>query len=85
MPPAYEPVDSLIHWLGACGWLGRTTISADGPDGTVQAVRQGAVACLVEGRWDGGDDTDSTYLPSDTMEVHIGCTRSVASDTLTLP
>mgnify|MGYP001599788221 CR=1 FL=1 len=85
VPPAYAPVDSLIHWLGERGWNARTTISADGPDGTVQGVQRGAVTCLVEGRWDGGDDSDSTYVPSDTIEVHIGCTRSVAPDTLTLP
>ena len=85
VPPAYEPVDSLIHWLGERGWNARTTISADGPDGTVQGVRRFPVTCLVEGRWDGGDDSDSTHVPSDTIEVHLGCTRTVASDTLTLP
>ena len=85
VPPAYEPVDSIMRWFGERGWQDRTTISADGADGTVQGVRRAAVTCLVEGRWDGGDDTDSTYVPSDTMEVHIACTRTMASDTLALP
>ncbi len=83
--PSYEPVDSIMRWFGERGWLDRTLISADGPDGTVQGVRRATVTCLVEGRWDGGDDTDSTYVPSDTIEVHIACTRTVASDTLSPP
>lgn len=83
--PAYEPVDSILRWFGERGWHDRTMISADGPDGTVQGVQRAAVTCLVEGRWDGGDDTDSTYVPSDTIEVHIACTRTIASDTLAPP
>jgi hypothetical protein len=57
-------------------------ISADGPDGTVQGVHRGGVTCLLEGRWDGGDDSDSTYVPSDTIEVRVACTRTVRADTI---
>lgn len=79
---AYAPIDSLMRGFKSRGWTDRTTISADGPDGTVQGLYRDGVTCLVEGRWDGGDDSDTTYVPSDTMEVHLACTRAVAADTL---
>lgn len=82
VPPQFEPVDSLLRWLKLRGWVDRTVLSADGPDGTIQGVHRGGVTCLIEGRWDGGDDSDSTYVPSDIMEVHFGCTRTTAGDTL---
>ncbi len=83
--PAYVPIDSLLTWLRDRGWLDRTTISADGPDGTIQGVHRGGVTCLVEGRWDGGDDSDSSYVPSDTLEIHIACTGTIAADTAPPP
>jgi len=82
VPAGYEPIDSVLRWLAERGWLDRTTISADGPDGTIQGLRRDGVTCLVEGRWDGGDDADTTYVPSDTLEVHVACTRTMPADTL---
>ena len=82
VPSHYEPIDSLLEWLKLRGWIDHTTLSADGPDGTMQGVRRDGVTCLVEGRWDGGDDSDTTYVPSDTIEVRFACTRTVAADTL---
>lgn len=77
-------VDSVRRGFTARGWSDRTMISADGPDGTVQGVHRGGVTCLLEGRWDGGDDSDSTYVPSDTIEVRVACTRTVRADTILL-
>jgi hypothetical protein len=74
-------VDSFVVWLKDRKWDDRTTISADGQDGTVQGVHRGEVTCLVERRWDGGDPTDTTYVPRDTLEVHFACTRTLAADT----
>lgn len=51
----------------------------------VQGARRPPVTCIVEGRWDGGDDSDTTYVPSDTIEVRLGCSRMVASDTVAAP
>lgn len=85
VPFTYSPIDSLIEWLKDRGWVDRTTISADGPDGTIQGIHRGSVTCLVEGRWDGGDDADTTSVRSDTMEVHLACTRTIATDTLSPP
>jgi hypothetical protein len=78
-------VDSLLHFMTARGWSGATMISADGPDGTVQGVHRAGVTCIVTGRWDGGDDADSTYVPSDTIDVELACTRTVTDDTLSPP
>lgn len=75
-------VDTLMHAFVARGWSDRVMISADGPDGTVQGVHRAGVTCVVEGRWDGGDDSDTTYVPSDTIEVRVACTRTVTADTL---
>jgi hypothetical protein len=74
-------VNSLLHAFAARGWSSRTLISADGPDGTVQGMHRAGVTCVFEGRWDGGDDSDSTYVPSDTIEVRVACTRTAATDT----
>lgn len=75
-------VDSVRQGFVARGWSDRTMISADGPDGTVQGVHRGGVTCLLEGRWDGGDDSDSTYVPSDTIEVRVACARTASADTV---
>jgi len=75
-------VDTVLRGFTARGWNDGTMISADGPDGTVQGVHRGGVTCLLEGRWDGGDDSDSTYVPSDTIEVRVACTRTVRADTI---
>jgi len=80
IPEATAAIDSLLAWLKARGWVDSTTISADGPDGTILGVRWRGVTCLVEGRWDGGDDADTPTARSDTVEVHLACTPTVAGD-----
>ncbi len=78
-------VDTLWHSLEARGWNTHTMISADGPDGTVVGLRHRGVTCVIDGRWDGGDDSDTTYVPSDDIEVRVGCARTIGSDTLFPP
>ena len=82
IPEGTAAIDSLLEWLRARGWVDSTTISADGPDGTILGVRRRGVTCLVEGRWDGGDDTDTSAARSDTVEVHLACTPTMAADLL---
>jgi hypothetical protein len=50
-------------------------VIACGPDGSLTAIRRGEVVCGMSGTWDGGDDADSTYVPSDTIEVLAACFR----------
>jgi hypothetical protein len=53
------------------GW--RADIEADGPDGTSFRISKQTVFCLVEGNWDGGDDSDPKYVPSTRYEVIVSC------------
>jgi hypothetical protein len=79
--PASAAVDSIIGWLRARGWSELLLPEADSPDGTVQGMRLGEVTCVTHGRWDGGDDTDPGYAPSDTVEIRIACRLTTRSDT----
>ena len=46
---------------------------ADGPDGTSYRALKKNVFCLVEGHWDGGDDSDPKYVPSSRYKVIVKC------------
>ena len=46
---------------------------ADGPNGTSYRALRKNVFCAVEGSWDGGDDSDPTYVPSPHYEVIVKC------------
>ena len=81
VPHDYSPIDTLVAGLRQRGFIDLRLISADGPDDTVQGYHRYPATCIVEGHWDGGDDSDSTYVPSDTMEVRLSCRRTAASDT----
>jgi len=67
------PVEFLEAALAAAGWAPTYDYSADGPDGTVMGYVTGRYLCIVEGRWDGGDDSDSTYVPDPGCEVTATC------------
>ena len=77
----YASVDSLLGWLRISGWRENTIYSADGPDGTVVGMHNGIMTCIIEGRWDGGDDSDTTRARSDTLDVTATCAPTVAADT----
>jgi len=36
-------------------------------------MRRGAVLCYVQADWDGGDDSDSTYVPSPYYSITVDC------------
>ncbi len=67
------PDEHLRSLLPTRSWTEDLSYAADGPDGTAFALRRGAVLCLFRGRWDGGDDADPTYVPSDRYELVVGC------------
>ena len=69
-----NPIDRLLTALAAEGWQQDLRQAADGPYGTQCALVKGDAVCLIRGRWDGGDDTDSTYVGSDVYQVSILCT-----------
>lgn len=77
-------VGSLFAWLQADGWRDNTIFSADAPDGTVQGFQRNGTTCIVAAQWDGGDDSDSTYVPSDTPDLAATCAATSLADTMPL-
>ena len=67
-PLFYPSEGSTLHQQG---W--RADREADGPDGTSFRISKQNVFCLVEGSWDGGDDSNSKYVPSTHYEVIVSC------------
>jgi len=72
-PPYDDAIKLLEQYFERAGWKSDEECSADGPDGTVWGVRRGGVRCLVEGRWEGGDDSDTTAVPSPEYDVTVDC------------
>jgi hypothetical protein len=75
------PAGDLDGWFRAHGWLYATAYSADGPDGTLFGFVREGVLCVVEGRWDGGDDADSTVVPAPGYELRVRCVPATPADT----
>jgi len=72
----HEPADELLRTtLTAKGWVEDWDYGADGPDGMAFGFRHDGVLCLFRAMWDGGDDSDPTYVPSDRYELLAGCTE----------
>lgn len=72
---APAPHDLVFEVLAAQGWSQVLDYSADGPDGTRLALRHEGTLCIIRGAWDGGDDSDPAYVPSDVYQVTIICAR----------
>ena len=60
--------------LAAMGW--KASMEADGPDGTFYQVNRQDVFCVVEGQWDGDDDSDPAYVPASKLQITVKCARS---------
>jgi len=76
-----ECPDSRIEdALQAAGWAWADGYSADGTDGSVMGFVTKRFLCVVEGRWDGGDDSDSTYVPEPGCEVTVTCVPRRSDD-----
>ena len=59
--------DSTRGWHEILHW------AADGPDGFSRTLLRGAVRCQVDFEQDGGDDSDSTYVPSPRVAERTSC------------
>jgi len=59
--------------LADAGWVESFGYSADGTDGSTMGYLSREYFCLVEGTWDGGDDTDDTYVPVPGCKVTVTC------------
>jgi hypothetical protein len=67
------PNTALEQAFAAAGWTRMDTYQADGPDGEMFAFASPRVLCVVDARWDGGDDSDSTVVPDPGCTVTITC------------
>jgi integrase-like protein len=56
------------------------TYSADGPDGSDLGYSLNGLLCVIEGRWDGGDDSDPTVIPGPEFDVFVTCAPLRADD-----
>jgi len=65
--------ESIRHALQGAGWAEDYVYSADGPDGTTYAYVCRDALCFVQGAWDGGDDSDSTYVPAPGVSIYLVC------------
>lgn len=73
-----EGLDSTMQHLRfwpASGWTRIWKLDADGPDGSFTTFQRGMVRCHVWEQWDGGDDGDSTYVPSPFYGEQTICWR----------
>jgi hypothetical protein len=62
------------------GWVNLPNYQADGPDGEDEGWRSKETTCVMRWSWDGGDDGDSTYVPSDDWDLDVGCVPSEPAD-----
>jgi hypothetical protein len=60
--------DSLLR-----GWRAFTRWDGDGPDGFSRTFVRAGVRCQIEFQQDGGDDSDSTYVPSPLVAEQTAC------------
>ena len=55
------------------GWTDLTRVDADGPDGFSRTYERPGVRCQIDYSQDGGDDSDSTYVPSPAISEATFC------------
>jgi len=67
------PYDVLGKALTDAGWVEAFGYSMDGPDGTGMGYVSRNFFCFIEGRWQGEDDSDRSYVPPPGCTVTITC------------
>jgi hypothetical protein len=72
LPPAAW---DRAYWTDSTsrGWREILHWAADGPDGFSRTLVRGAVRCEIDFDQDGGDDSDSTYVPSPRIAERTSC------------
>jgi hypothetical protein len=80
--PSRDSEGDLAAVLAAAGWADIPRYTADGPDGSIAGMRSRETVCIFTWRWDGGDDSDSTYVPSDKWDLVAHCARHEPGDSV---
>ena len=74
------PNEALGDSLMKAGWVPNYGYSADGTDGSDMGYMTAKYLCVIVAQWDGGDDTDTTYIPPPGCEVRITCVPRLEND-----
>jgi hypothetical protein len=75
------PDEAVQKALTDAGWVESFGYSADGTDGSNMGYLSRNFFCLVEGQWDGGDDSDDGYVPAPGCKVTVTCVPRREDDT----
>jgi hypothetical protein len=76
------PVEMLESALMARGWVMKYGYESDGADGTALGLASRDYFCLIEGRWVGGDESDTTFVPPPGCTVLATCVPRRADDVM---
>ena len=74
------PNEEIEQGLRDAGWVESYGYGADGPDGSTLGFVSRDFLCLIEATWDGGDDSDTTYVPRPGCRVRITCVPRRSDD-----
>jgi hypothetical protein len=58
------PIEAIEDAVQNAGWAQANGYAADGADGGDLGFVTHKFFCLIEGKWDGGDESDTTYVPA---------------------
>ena len=75
----YEPT-TLGDGFKNAGWIYLPWYQADGCDSEAEGWRSKETTCVAHWSWHGGDDSDSTSVPSDDWDLVIGCAPWTSED-----
>jgi hypothetical protein len=67
-----DSVSPALQRSGA-DWRRLSQYDADGPDGSLSRYQRAQVRCTVAQSWDGGDDSDSTYVAEVWYRQELTC------------
>lgn len=70
---ALEGERTVLGGLRDAGWVEDGQYGADGTDGSTLALVSEEAICFYSASWDGGDDSDSTYVPLPGMSIRLEC------------
>ena len=76
------PNEAIEQGLRDSGWVENYGYGADGPDGSTLGFVSRDFLCLIEATWDGGDDSDTTYVPQPGCQVRITCVPRRSDDVM---
>lgn len=83
-----EGAEAKVYWADswtgstARGWRSIARWEAEGPDGFDRTFVRAGIRCQVDFEQDGGDDSDSTYVPSPHVTERTACWQDAAGVTV---